>query len=130
MRNRFLNKVTFLTSVDSDVSYVALPAQESLGAGLALVGQISSVSPRVSVEFASVAKALVAHGAGVRPLARVPTQMRHVAFVAHEALVAVVAAEGEVAGVTARVAHQLVAISKGLLAVLARVAFVVALVDA
>ena len=58
-----------------------------------------------------------------------PPQVRHVSLVPHEALVALVTPEGEVASVSAGVSHQLVAVPERLLAVLARVAFVVTLVD-
>ena len=44
--------------------------------------------------------------------------MGHVSLVSHEALVAVVASEGEVAGVPALVADQLVPVAELLLAVL------------
>ena len=48
------------------------------------------MSPAMPVKLGSIAKALVAHIARVRPFSGVPAQMRHVTFVPHEAFVALV----------------------------------------
>jgi len=116
--------------VNPNVGHVPFSSQETFAADLAFVGQISGVASGMSVEFATIAETLFTHLALVRSLARVPAKVRHVAFVPHEAFVAIAASEREVSGVSASVSDELIAIPEGLVAELAGVPLVVALVDA
>ena len=58
-----------LAGVDPRVGHKPLSPEEALAASSTLVGQVSSVTPGMSVEFTAIAKTFLTHRALKRPLA-------------------------------------------------------------